>query len=466
MNFAELRFWEYLLSGLALLLGLRFIFARIVPTRLELFDKVGLLSLGLFLLLCVSWVTFAIFLAVAIGTYVGLYWIQKYHAEHARKYLLVLIPIQLAPLFYYKYAHFIGNIVLGVHLDTLRNLVIPVGISFYTFQKVAFVVDTLVFRHPRPGFLNYMNFAGFFPQIVAGPIERRADLLPQMESFRFRWLPNEINEGITWMAVGFFFKCCLADNLANYFSRGLASNPYFVWMTNLLFGLRIYYDFAGYSLIAVGIARCFGIRLTLNFLSPYCSTSIGEFWRRWHITLSQWFRDYLYVPLGGSRVRYWALNVALVFLVSGIWHGAGWNFLLWGALHGGFLIINRLLGRLTLPNVLGWLGTMIASFYAWLCFYEVNTTALLAKMKLLLTPGAYRRQALMEALRAWGTGDQMVVGGLLLLTIATLIVEWLSVRRKNEPYYYLRRRWMPAVLIVLTIMLAPGKNNGFIYFAF
>ena len=466
MNFAELRFWAYLLGTLGVVLGLRWWVARSAGPRLALFDKLGLLAIGLFLLLCVSWVTFVIFLVVAIGTYVGLGWIQRYHAPRAVRYLIVLIPLQLAPLFYYKYADFLGNTVLNLHLDSLRALIIPVGISFYTFQKVAFVVDTLVFKHPRPAFLDYMNFAGFFPQIVAGPIERRADLLPQMESFRFRWLPAQINEGAGWLVVGLFFKMCLADNLAGYFNRDSATNPYLIWLANLVFGLRIYFDFAGYSLIAAGLARCLGLRLTLNFLSPYCATSIGEFWRRWHVTLSQWFRDYLYVPLGGGRVRWWALNVAVVFLVSGVWHGAGWNFALWGAAHGVLLIGNRLAGKLALPAPCAWLLTMVAVFYTWLCFYEVNTSALLAKMSVLLQPGAYRLGALREAASFWPVGDAIVLIGVLLLVAATLAVEWWSVRRKNEPYYYLRRPAVLVVLVIFTVWLAPGKNNGFIYFAF
>src|SRR5262249_43524208 len=139
-----------------------------------------------------------------------------------------------------------------------------------------------------------------------------------------------------------FLKCCLADNLALYFSGESATNAYLIWLDNFLFGLRIYFDFAGYSLVALGLAECLGIRLTLNFASPYVSTSVIEFWRRWHISLSQWFRDYIYVPLGGGRTAFWAANVIIVFLVSGLWHGAGWNFVLWGALHGLYLIANRL----------------------------------------------------------------------------------------------------------------------------
>lgn len=466
MNFAELRFWEYLLSGLALIVGLRFLLFSALRGREQLFDKVALLALGLVLLLAVSWITFVIYLVVVAVTYGGLAWIRKHHEEQSKKYLLLLVPLQLAPLFYYKYADFSVNRVLGLEFDALRDLVIPVGISFYTFQKVAFVVDSLVFKHPLPRLLDYLNFAGFFPQIVAGPIERKKDLLPQMEDFRFRWLPRDIDDGAGWIVLGLFFKCCLADNLATYFNRSLADNAYQVWLANLLFGLRIYYDFAGYSLIAVGLARCLGVRLTLNFTSPYCSTNIGEFWRRWHITLSQWFRDYLYVPLGGGRVRYWAFNILLVFVVSGVWHGAGWNFVLWGAMHAVFLIVARLSGKSSLPAPLSWGITMLAAFSAWLCFYEPDTARLLEKLALILNPAAYAPGALKATIGSYPPGDRIVLAGMFVLTTVTLLVEWLSVRRLNEPYAYLRKKPVLILLVVLTVLLAPGKNNGFIYFAF
>src|SRR6185503_10469361 len=216
-NFAESRFWGLLAAGMVVIVLFRWVLGRWLGTRRDDFDKLALFSLGLFLLLCVSWVTFIIFLVVAIFSYVGLKWILQQDPQSWHRYLFILIPLQLTPLFYYKYANFAVNEVLGFNLPTLHHLVIPVGISFYTFQKVAFVVDTLAFKQPLPRFLDYLNFAGFFPQIVAGPIERRKDLLPQMQAFRFRWLPTELNYGAERIALGLFFKLCLADNLAAFF---------------------------------------------------------------------------------------------------------------------------------------------------------------------------------------------------------------------------------------------------------
>jgi len=467
MNFAEARFWGLLLAGLVIIALLRFLLRYFQGINRDVFDKLALFSLGLFLLLCVSRVTFVIFLVVAIGSYAGLQWVLTHEESKQHRYLYALIPLQLLPLAYYKYANFAVNQVLGFDVLTLRNLVIPVGISFYTFQKVAFVVDTLVFKQPLPRFLDYLNFAGFFPQIVAGPIERRRDLLPQMEQFRFRWSAGNINEGAGWIALGMFFKLCLADNLAGYFDGASVSNAYLIWMNNLLFGLRIYYDFAGYSLVAVGLGLCLGVKLTLNFRSPYCATSMVEFWRRWHITLSQWFRDYLYIPLGGGRVRWWAFNIALVFIVSGIWHGAGWNFVLWGAIHGAALIINRLFGaKLNLPAFVSWLLTMLTSFGAWLGFYETRTGLLALKLKSLFAPSAYGHAALHDAARQYISPNGFVLGCFLTLTGVILLLEWLSIARHDVPYYFLRQPAVVLILVVLTVVLAPEKNNGFIYFAF
>jgi alginate O-acetyltransferase complex protein AlgI len=466
MNFAEARFWELLLMGLGVILLLRLGFSRFGNLSKN-FDKLSLLVLGLFLLGCVSWVTLLIFLAVAIGTYVGLAWVLRHEQQKRWKYLFVLIPLQLLPLIYYKYADFIANQMLALEVNYFTALVIPVGISFYTFQKVAFVMDTLHFHKPMPRFLDYMNFAGFFPQIVAGPIERREDLLPQMEQFKFRWLPNQINEGAGWIVVGLFFKCCLADNLALYFDPASINNAYSIWLANLTFGLRIYYDFAGYSLVALGVAKCLGIKLTLNFASPYCSTSIAEFWRRWHITLSQWFRDYVYIPLGGGRVRWWMLNILVVFVVSGVWHGDGWNYLLWGAFHGTFLVLNRLFGkRIPLPPFVSWTVTLLAAFLAWLCFYEERTGALQSKLAALFTPSAYSIANLQVSLARWGGPDKLVLASMLLLSAVILLLEWRSLAAKNEPYALLRRPKVLALLIVLTVVLSPGTQNDFIYFAF
>ncbi len=467
MNFVELRFWGLLATGLVAIAMARWVWGLRIGVRSSAFDRTALLALGLVLLGFVSLTTVIIFLVVSAGSYLALAGVIRRSPGNYRLILFLLIPVQLLPLLYYKYANFLLNDTLAFEFDPLRHLIIPVGISFYTFQIVGFAVDTLVSHKPLPRFLDYMNFAAFFPQIVAGPIERRADLLPQMERFRFRWLPADLNAGASWIVLGLFFKLCLADNAALYFHGQSLHNPFLVWLDNLLFGLRIYYDFAGYSLVAVGLGRCLGIQLTLNFLSPYVSTSVVEFWRRWHITLSQWFRDYVYFPMGGNRTPRWWMNIAVVFVVSGIWHGAGWNFVAWGALHGVLLIGNRILGpRLRLPRPAAWFCTFAAAMFAWLCFYETRTGVLVTKLETLLTPWAYNLTNLRAVLAFYSSADLFVLACFLILTSAIMTLEWLSIRKCERPYALLRHPVVLVVLVGLTILLAPGKNNAFIYFAF
>jgi D-alanyl-lipoteichoic acid acyltransferase DltB (MBOAT superfamily) len=377
-----------------------------------------------------------------------------------------LVPLQLLPLLYYKYSHFLVNGILRADIPGLSELIIPVGLSFYTFQVVGFVVDTVIHKHPLPRFLDFMNFAAFFPQIVAGPIERRENLLPQMEQFRFRWDPRAVDEGAAWIVIGLFLKVCLADNLAVHFDPRSTDNAYAIWLNNLIFGFRIYYDFAGYSFIALGIAQCFGIRLTLNFASPYVSTNAQEFWRRWHITLSTWFRDYVYLPLGGNRTKVWGLTIVVVFVVSGIWHGAGWNFILWGFLWGLLLLAFHAGKKIAIPPSVAWIVTMLGAFFAWLCFYETRTGILLTKIATLLNPLNYTLPMLREAAAMLEPGNAFVLGAFLVMAFMTLGLEWLSLQRFNEPYAILKKPAVLCALVALTVWLAPSEKNDFIYFAF
>lgn len=469
MNFAEFRFWFYLAYVLGLVLTLRPIFVRISNrdnTFIARYDRTSILIIGLFLLGCVSLTTLGIFLFVCIITYLGLALFLRGSSIHRYAFLVALVPLQLLPLLYYKYSHFLVNGILQADLPGLSDLIIPVGLSFYTFQVVGFVVDTVIHKHPLPRFLDFMNFAAFFPQIVAGPIERRENLLPQMERFRFRWDSKAVDEGAAWIVIGLFFKVCLADNLAVHFDPRPTENPFFIWLNNIIFGFRIYYDFAGYSFIALGIARCLGVNLTLNFASPYVSGDAQEFWRRWHITLSTWFRDYVYLPLGGSRTKTWALSILIVFIVSGIWHGAGWNFILWGLFWGLMLLLFHACKRLRIPRPLGWAFTMAGAFFAWLCFYETRTDILFAKMGTLLDPTAYTLAHVRQVIAILEPGGAFVLAAFLLMAFSALIVEWFSLRNTGQPYAFFKKPAVLCGLVALTVLLAPGEKNDFIYFAF
>lgn len=462
MNFSDFRFWEILLAGF---------FVWVVVRKLTLFveipwlsDKVMLATLSLCLLFAVGWKTLLIFLYVALLTYLSLFLARLWRVPE-RPLLWVLVPLQIAPLLYYKYGDFVGNGILHLQRPELAQLAIPVGISFYTFQKISFVIDTLHFRKPIPPFLDYLNYVSFFPQIVAGPIERRENLLPQVSRFQLNFNLANVGAGLPWVILGFFFKCGLADNLAEAFPRAEAGNAYLIWYANLLFGFRIYFDFAGYSFIALGLARGLGVNLTLNFCSPYCAANMADFWHRWHVSLSQWFRDYLYIPLGGGRGRRWWCNLLVVFVISGIWHGAGWNFICWGFLHGLFLIAYRLF-PFSLPALTGRAFTFGAVLFSWLFFYETDSQLLMQKLATLFSPDAYGLAEVASLCRIFLKPEGLFSLVLVMLTFMVIAGEAYSLRNSRKPYGLFFRPLMLIAMIIFTIWMAPGKSSAFIYFAF
>ena len=274
-----------------------------------------------------------------------------------RKRLLILSCISnLTLLGFFKYFNFFTDSFValaagfGITLDvpTLR-IILPVGISFYTFQSLSYTVD--VYRRNLPATRSLVDFAlfvSFFPHLVAGPIVRATKLLPQIQTKRVVTLEH-LSTGVVLILIGLFRKVAIADTVAPIVNQ-IFAQPETQSSANLvigvyLFSIQIYCDFAGYSEIARGVARLFGIELTENFTQPYFSTSITEFWRRWHISLSTWLRDYLYVPLGGSRHGRLATyrNLFITMLLGGLWHGASWTFVVWGALHGTYLAVHKLL---------------------------------------------------------------------------------------------------------------------------
>ncbi|MEM1042583.1 MAG: MBOAT family O-acyltransferase [Bacteroidota bacterium] len=272
-----------------------------------------------------------------------------------RPFLLLSLASNLGLLFSFKYLGFFTSTAdalarLGGGSFPVVELLLPVGISFYTFQTLAYTIDVYRGRQEPERHLGiFALYVSFFPQLVAGPIERSQHLLPQFHR-QFELDEARIALGLRTMLWGFFIKCVVADRLAPYVDlvyndpggfSGLA-----VWTATYAFAFQIYGDFAGYSLIAIGAARVMGYDLMDNFHRPYFSKSISEFWRRWHISLSTWFRDYLYIPLGGNRVARWRwyVNMMVVFAVSGLWHGAAWTFVVWGVLHGAYLAVGAATG--------------------------------------------------------------------------------------------------------------------------
>ena len=258
-------------------------------------------------------------------------------------------------LFVFKYYNFVNEIIgnflslVGLQWEVpFLNVLLPVGISFYTFQVAGYIID--VYRgkiEAERSFIVYALFASFFPVILAGPIQRSYNLIPQLKE-KHEVLYDNVVCGLKMMLWGYFMKLCVADRLGTYvdsiFNNLPQHNGTSIFLASLFYTIQIYGDFAGYSLVALGCARTMGFKLPDNFRRPYFSLSFKEFWKRWHIGLSSWFGDYLYIPLGGNRVKYWRylLNLMIVFLVSGLWHGAAWTFVFWGALHGLLLVMEAI----------------------------------------------------------------------------------------------------------------------------
>jgi D-alanyl-lipoteichoic acid acyltransferase DltB (MBOAT superfamily) len=263
------------------------------------------------------------------------------------------VALNLAVLCYFKYTNFIFdslNTLTGAPLPFV-NIILPLGISFFTFQQIAYLVDVMRGAKVERDIVSYTLFVSFFPHLIAGPLVHHAEMIPQFKRGRTGRSSVLAARGLAIFAAGLFKKVVIADNLAQFVSpvfahldAGGGVTTSWAWLATLAYTLQIYFDFSGYSDMAIGLALLFGIRLPVNFRSPYQAISIIEFWRRWHVTLSRFLRDYLYIPLGGNRLgeqrRY--LNLLVTMLLGGLWHGAGWNFLIWGGLHGIYLGINHL----------------------------------------------------------------------------------------------------------------------------
>jgi len=397
-----------------------------------------------------------------------------------RKLVLVCaISANLLILGFFKYFNFFVDSLAsmlqwaGVHVSmpTLA-IVLPVGISFYTFQSMAYAID--VYRRDTPPadrFLDYATYVAYFPQLVAGPIERAGHLLPQIVS-PARVTPERINLGLMLMLLGFVKKVLIADQLAPEVDR-IFSDPTPLSAGILLkgayyFSFQIYCDFSGYSDIARGVSELLGIRLRLNFNQPYLAQSITEFWRRWHMSLSEWLRDYLYISLGGNRGGMLATyrNLMLTMLIGGLWHGANWTFVVWGGLHGTYLVIERLLGvgpvrRLHPSGGVAWwaqrVGWSVLTFHlvmlAWVFFRAPDVASACAFLS-----GIVR----MDHLAAVGVGPVLVAAAVLAIDIPQYVAGYHTV--------FLRLPWWVQTPAYATACFAAilwgGSDVPFIYFQF
>ena len=385
-----------------------------------------------------------------------------------RKLMVALaLVVNLGILGVFKYYNFFADNVVAVlnafgfnaHLTSLQIL-LPVGISFYTFQALSYVID--VYRKDivaTKDLVAFLAFVSFFPQLVAGPIERATNLLPQfLKPRRFDYALAV--EGCRQMLWGFFKKVLVADSCA-YAANAILGNAHpssvSLWIGMICFAFQIYGDFSGYSDIAIGCSKLFGVRLMQNFNKPYFSRDIAEFWRRWHISLTTWFRDYLYIPLGGSRCGIWkkVRNTFAIFLVSGFWHGANWTFVIWGFIHALLFLPLLMAGKFIKTGLFGWFLTFLSVMLAWVVFRAPDLQSALDYFAALFSPSLLTVPRQYLSMLPW--------------IFVLLVVDWIQRGREHAlqigglPKAV---RWPIYFSLAVLCVAYQQRNAEFIYFQF
>ncbi len=442
-------------------------------------------------LLCASY----LFYAAWTPPFVILLWIStvvdwvvaaRLHREERpgrRRLLLWLsLGVNLGMLGFFKYATLLVETfadlvrLAGVEYEPVSmGIVLPIGISFYTFQTLSYTLDVYLRRsRPEKSFLDFALFVTFFPQLVAGPIVRPHQLIPQFK--QPVWATRQqLVWGLFLLSIGLFEKVVLADSVLSVVTDPVFSSPRPVacldaWVGTLAFSAQIFFDFAGYSLCAIGIAMSMGFSLPDNFRCPYASVGFSEFWTRWHISLSSWLRDYLYIQLGGNRrgPRRTRVNLMLTMLLGGLWHGAAWRFVVWGGMHGLYLVVERLLRRAwgghpwsghPLLVLLAGLATFLAVSLTWIFFRAETFAGSLSLFGSLV--GAHA-----DGVKWLETFDLLMCGTVI---VAMLVVQWLMRGRRIEDVVARCPGWLVTAVwsaILILIVLARGQSSAFIYFQF
>lgn len=418
--------------------------------------------------------------STALDYYIGLQLAGKEHQQERKWLLWASVCMNLSFLGFFKYFNFFitsfAQLLEGVGLQAsigTLNIILPVGISFYTFQSMSYTIDVYQKRiEPERDWLKFATYISFFPQLVAGPIVRASDFLPQLHRKRtFDW--DRVMSGMAQVLWGFFKKIVVADSLALFVDQCFEA-PYNFGGLHLFIGVffysfQIYCDFSGYSDIAIGLARMMGFDFPKNFNVPYLSKTFSEFWRRWHITLSTWLRDYLYIPLGGNRGGTFNTyrNLMITMLLGGLWHGANWTFVFWGGLHGAYLVVERLLRQWTsrLPNY--WLlqfGSILWVYtltnIAWIFFRSSTFADAITIIEKIVWLEDFAPSQVVNKF--------LVLKGVVLIGFLFLI-EWLNIYLDFERLL-LRRPFFRAVafavLLWMIALLGTFGAQSFIYFQF
>ncbi len=432
-----------------------------------------------------------IFLYSILNFYFGII-LKRLESEKYRKsFFSVCIIVNLSALLVYKYSIFIINNLslitqtsISHSLNIPINIVAPVGISFYTFQSISYLIDIYKKKIlPEHSFLDFALSINFFPKLIAGPIERATTLLPQFSSAKI-FDYERIRSGLVLILWGYFQKIVIADRLAVYvnavYNTPQSSFGLSIWLATLFFTFQIYCDFNGYIDIARGFSKVLGFKLSRNFQQPYLAISIRDFWKRWHISLSSWLRDYLYIPLGGNRVslikKY--RNILIVFILCGFWHGPSWTFIIWGTLHGVYLVSELAItnasikrtkilpskGRQVTVNILKIFSTFFLVSIGWLFFRanSVNDAFVLIKNGMILNNMSVQVQDGLST-------DQILLSFILIFFV--MIIDFLQSKYSLQDILFkqpLVIRWVIYMLLIYSIILLPASNDiaQFIYFRF
>lgn len=466
-------------------------------------------TLMLLIASCVFYMSFIpayiliLFLTIVIDYFAGM-WIERTVGRTRKQILIVSIVSTCLVLFVFKYFNFFNDTFASIaaafgieYTFAGLGIILPIGLSFHTFQSLSYVIEVYYNRQkPERDFLTYSLYVMFYPQLVAGPIERPQNLLHQFwEDHKFDY--DRVVRGLQLMGLGFFKKVVIADRLAPMvnmvYNDPEGHNGIQAIVATIMFAYQIYCDFSGYSDIAIGAAQVMGFKLMTNFKRPYYSRSISEFWKRWHISLSTWFRDYVYIPLGGNRVAIprWYFNLFITFLISGLWHGANWTYVIWGAMHGTYLIlaiptqkfrdgVKRALGI----SKVKWLNTaiqivivFILADFAWIFFRANSVSDAFIIIDRIATDGWYFLTHISDmsyvsnTIRTLGFDRDEVM--IVLGAIGALEIVQIWQERKGSVREELYRkpiwqRWAFYYVMVLAILFlgAYGQEVQFIYFQF